>query len=177
MMMRIHQRQFRKPSLSIVMLLLMALGACSSSERVENASANDARSSPHAVKLELIIHDETNADVLYRVERDGSIHWGGGMKARLDKTIWTGQMTEDERRQLHELLVQHQWFDRDPVSTNEPKGRRYEVNVSGTDGSNHFRAKGANAEIEPVANLLEKICLRRLEPELKALPQPGLQKR
>ena len=47
------------------------------------------------------------------------------MQALLNETVWTGPMSNEERKQLHDLLIEHHWFDRDPVSTNEPKKRIY----------------------------------------------------
>lgn len=144
---------------------------------VAKPNAAVLRASPHSIHLQVNLHDETDANILYRIERDGTFNWGGGLNALIDKTTWAGQMTDDERRQLYDLLITHGWFERDPVSTNVPEGSVTRVDLSGDAGSNHFKVRGQNADVQPVLDLLDRISRRRLEPDLQMLPQPGLQKR
>ena len=144
---------------------------------VARPNAAVLRASPYAIHLQVNLHDETDANILYRIERDGTFNWGGGLNALVDKTTWAGPMTNEERKQLYDLLITYGWFERDPVSTNEPEGRITRVDLSGDPGSNHFKVRGQNADVQPVLDLLEKISRRRLEPDLQMLPQPGLQKR
>src|SRR5436190_13540769 len=119
-------------------LALFISASCSSSSHVPPTPAELAKASPYAVELELSVHDETDSNSFYHVNREGTIGWGGAMQALLNETVWTGPMSNEERKQLHDLLIEHHWFDRDPVSTNEPKKRIYRATVSGVEGSNRF---------------------------------------
>jgi hypothetical protein len=158
-------------------LFLSAMVACSSGGGPASTQPTLRASESDDITMQMSIRDEFSQDILYRVEKDGSISFGGGIKALIDKTTWTGQMTDDERRQLHDLILQHGWFERDPVSTNDPKTRVYRIDLRGPEGHNSFKVVGQNADVQPIADLLAKICLRRLEPDLQKLPEPGPQRR
>src|SRR5690242_6286758 len=114
--------------LAVTVACAIVLSACSSGGHVDSPK-EVAKSSPYAVNLELNVRDETQSNAFYRVDREGSASWGGAMQALLNETVWTGPMTDDERKQLHDLLIEHHWFDRDPISTNQPKDRVYRASV------------------------------------------------
>lgn len=123
----------------------------------------------------MFVRDDTGAESLYQVNRDGTLNFGGGFNALAGHTTWTGQMTPREIQELRELIETHHWFTANPDSTQQPPGMLYRVAIDAPQVQKHFTVKGESPDVQPVRELLARIALRRLEGELKRLPQPSLQ--
>ncbi len=152
---------------------------CASVVILEGCAGNGSRmeSATGGVELSLYVRDASGAEMLYDVKRDGTLSFGGGMDARLGNTTWTGMMTEEEIRQLHELLSQREWFKAKLRSTDEPEGVLYRVSINAPQSRRRFTLKGEHESVKPVRELLEKVALRRLEGDLERLPKPSLERR
>lgn len=126
----------------------------------------------------MFVRDGTGAESYYEVERDGTLRFGGGMDARLERTSWSGSMSPEEIATLERLLRLHGWYERRPASTNVPQDQVYRVKLSapqvkGLANRTSFRLKGESPDVQPVRELLERLALRRLAPQLQRLPQPS----
>ena len=158
------------PALCAV-LAAAALTGCGGAPKTTELTAE----SP--LMLELSVRDETNSERLYRIDRDNTISFGGGFQARLGTTTWTGPLSPEERAHIADVINQQGWFASRVESTNEPKARVYRIDINAPPGHKRFKVVGRNERVEPVEAVLEQICLRRLEPVLQQLPEPGLQQR
>ncbi len=127
------------------------------------------------IALEMIVRGEANLAALYRVDRDGSISFGGGVDARNDRVTWTGSMTAAEIDELRRLLEEYGWFERVPVSTGEPPQRRYRIWLRWPGGRKRYKVRGSSPDITPIHDHLERVARRRLggDPVIQALPRPS----
>ena len=123
--------------------------------------------------LELNVKGEGQLAVLYRVNRDGTLGFGGGADARNCRISWTGPMTADEIKALRSLLDRHGWFSHGPASTGEPPQREYRIKLTWEGGRRRYTVKGASPDVTPIDQLLERIARRRLDPFLDSLPRPS----
>src|SRR5262245_1146935 len=128
------------------------------------------------LELSMYVRDETRSEVFYQVTRDGVLHFGGGLDARLESTSWAGALTEPELAQLRQLLEAQDWFQTKPVSTKTPEDCLYRVSLRTPQVSKRFTVKGENTALEPVRELLAQASRRRLDATLERLPQPGPQR-
>jgi hypothetical protein len=149
----------------------LALAGCGSTP------ATQPMADRFGLSLEFSAHDETGSERLYRVAKDGTISFGGGFKARVGSTTWTGQMTEQEQRELLDVIREQEWFTREIESTGQPDDRVYRVTVNAAEGHERFKVVGCNPRVESVEAVLEQICRRRLDEDLKRLPEPSIRER
>ncbi len=149
----------------------MSLTACGGAPKTTQLEADAP------MVLDFSVRDETNSERLYRIDRDHNISFGGGFQARLGNTPWTGALSEQDRIDIAHVINQQDWFGAKIESTNDPKERVYRIDIDAPPGHRRFKVVGRNERVASVEAVLERICLRRLDPELQRLPEPGLQKR
>jgi hypothetical protein len=150
-----------------LLVIALNLAGCASSHGPR------ANSPTSGLELTMFVRDSTSAEAFYRVWRDGTLGFGGGMDARLERTSWTGPMSAEEIRALHRLLEVHNWYSANPVSTHAPKDQLYRITVHAPQARKRFRVKGESPDVQPIRKLLEHASLRRLEGELQRLPEPS----
>ena len=153
--------------LMLAMCATITFLGCSGGSRV------DPQSPTGSLSLAMLVLTEDNAAALYRVEPDGSIHFGGGLDARLEKTTWSGPMTAEEIQQLHDLLERHGWYDAGPDSTDRPQGRSYRIQLRWPQGRRSYRLTGRSDDVTPIEQLLSQAAGRRHEAFLETLPRPS----
>jgi hypothetical protein len=124
----------------------------------------------------MYMRDATQAEMYYEVHRDGTLGFGGGIKARLNNTTWTGTLTPDELKEFQRLLAAEDWFKEKPASTHAPEKHLYRVEINAPENRRKFTVKGESERLRPIQQLLAKACLRRLEDDLKILPPPSSQR-
>ena len=151
-------------SIVVVIVLSVCLG-CSST------SATKANSPTGGLSLKMSITGKGNLAALYLVEQDGSIHFGGGQDAQLNKTSWTEQLTKQDVEQLRALLNEHGWFTAEPVSSSVDADRKYRIELRWPGGHRSFKVTGKGSMIAPIEDLLAKIANRRHEVFLESLPK------
>lgn len=149
-----------------VAVACMALAACESAPR--------ASSSAGGIDLTMYVLEDGGSEEYFTVDRDGALGYGGGMNARLEKTVWTDHLTADEAAQLKRLIAERGWCGKDWESTDEPKKQRYRVSLNSPDCRQSFRLKGEHPDVKPVRDLLHDAALRRLKSDLDRLPSPSL---
>lgn len=152
--------------LSVLLCTLSCIGCAL--ERVDTSSRTGG------VSLTMEVRRDEDSIAVYEVEPDGTITYAGGRKALLGGIDWTGELTDEEAAQLHELIHAHDWFGPKVESTNEPAELHYTIKVRSAAGTRTIRVTGANPRIDPVHELLELAAGRRQEPVLDALPRPSL---
>ena len=138
-------------------------------------SGVDPGSATRGLTLELWLRGQENLMVLYRVEQEGTIGFGGGADARNQRITWTGPLTAEEIDRLWVLLDEHGWFTGDvkTASTGEPRHRRYRIRMRWPGGSKRYKTRGENPAVTPVETLLEQASRRRLGGFLQTLPSPS----
>ena len=150
---------------------LLLLGGC----EILGATRTDLPTG--GIALEMLVESGDSSVALYRVEPSGTIGFGGGFDARLNKTTWTGRMRTEEIDELLALLDTDGWFEADPASISAPPDHTYRITLSGPKGRRRFEVeggrRGSGPDVAPLAKLLERISRRRLDDFLDALPKPG----
>ncbi len=154
------------PTICVALVAMLAPLGCSGGSRV------DPQSPTGSLSLTMLVLTEDNAAALYRVEPDGTIHFGGGLDARLEKTTWFGPMTAEEIQHLRDLLERHGWYDAGPTSTDRPPGRSYRIQLRWPQGRRTYRVIGRSRDVTPIEQLLAQAAGRRHEAFLETLPRP-----
>ena len=149
----------------IAILAVFAGSGCSST------SAAKADSPTGGISLEMSITGRDNFAANYRVDQDGFLHFGGGQDAQLNRTSWTGQLTEQDIMQLIALLNKHGWFTELPYSLNMETDRKYSVKLQWPGGRKSFKVQGRSLYVAPIEDLLAKIANRRHDVFLESLPK------
>ena len=164
----IESHSFNLSRLVLVCFTILALPANSG---CSSTSATRANSPTGGLSVEMSITGKDNFAALYRVERDGTIHFGGGQDAQLNKTSWTGQFTNEDVEQLRALLNEHGWFDETPTSSAIDADRKYRIDLRWPGGHRSFKVTGKSSMIAPIEDLLVEIANRRHEVFLESLPK------
>lgn len=154
-------------TVSVTLAATLGPLGCSGGSRV------DPQSPTGGLSLKMLVLTQDNAAAMYRVEPDGTIHFGGGFDARQEKTTWSGPMTAQEIQHLRDLIAQHGWYDTGPASTNRPPGRSYRIQLRWPQGRRTFRVIGRSLDVTPIEQLLAQAAGRRHEAFLETLPKPS----
>lgn len=136
-----------------------------------SASVARADSPTGGISLEMLITGKDNLAALYRVEQDGSIHFGGGQDAQFNRTSWTGQLTRQEIEQLRASLHEHGWFTAEPTSSSIDADRKYHIELRWPGGHRNFKVTGKGSKIAAIEDILVKIANRRHDVFLESLPK------
>ena len=155
---------------------MIVIGGCASSDATVS-SAPTAGHPTGGVTLELYARDADQRQSYYELRRDGTLGWGGGRDALNQTPSWTGAMLAHEIDELLVLLEQAQWFQAKPKSTRVPEGQLYELRLTHRDNLRTRQVTGRWEAIEPIERLLYNASLRRLDPQIEALPRAGLVER
>lgn len=123
--------------------------------------------------LELWILGEDNLAVIYRVNGDRVLGWGGGRDAVSRRVSWTGVLDPQRYDRLRVLLEQEGWLAGGVESSGAPRKRITRVSLRWDGRSRRYSLRGECPAVEPLAALLDEACRKRLEPELESLPQAG----
>jgi hypothetical protein len=121
--------------------------------------------------LELWILGEQNYAVIYRVNGQKRLGWGGGRDGVNRSLVWAGDMTDEQYDGLQGLLAEHGWFDKSITSSGEPKQRVTRITLRWRGGSRRYTLNGRSDDIEPVEALLKEVARQRLEIDLDTLPE------
>lgn len=158
-------------NLSRLVLVCFTILALATNSGCSSTTAVKADSPTGGISLEMSITGKGNLAALYQVEQDGSIHFGGGQDAQLNKTSWTGQLTKQDVEQLRFLLTEHGWFTAEPAASSLDADRKYRIELRWPDGNRSFKVTGKGSMIAPIEDLLAKITNRRHDLFLESLPK------
>lgn len=156
---------------ALTKFFLIAIVASAVNVGCASTDAAEANSPTGGISLEMSITGKDNLAAIYRVEQDGSIHFGGGMDARINKTSWTGQLTEQDIEHLRASLDEHGWFTQDPASSSIDSDRKYRIDLRWPGGHRSFKVTGKGPKIAQIEDLLAKIANRRHDVFLESLPK------
>lgn len=151
----------RTPGLVATLVVLAATGC---------APRGGADSPTGGLSLRLKVTGDENLAALYEVSADGVLAFGGGIDAQRDRVTWEGAMTGPEIDRLRALVEEHEWYTRRPVSSGEPKERRYRIKLRWPGGGKYYKVRGASPDVVQVQELLDKIARRRFDAYLRSLP-------
>lgn len=151
---------------------IMTAGGCAANSRTGTGPDRT-----QGLTLDMFVRDG-GAMWLYDVRDDGSISYAGGQDAAQRRFSWTGTMSDEEIAELRSLVNRFNWTTRQRSRETGDGTRRYTINVrQAGGGGGRFEVRGDREDVAAVNALLHRICLRRLDAELDALPQPGLRPR
>ena len=150
----------------VMLVAALAPLGCAGGSRVD-----DPQSPTGGLSLKMLVLTEDNAAAMYRVELDGTIHFGGGLDARQEKTTWSGPMTAKEIQHLRDLIARHGWYDADPASNGRPPGRSYRIQLRWPQGRRTFRVIGRSLDVTPIERVLAQAAGRRHDAFLDTLPK------
>jgi hypothetical protein len=153
----------------------LARAAWAALAAVTAGCGTDPASTTRGLSLEVWLRGEQNLAILYRVETDGTIGFGGGVDGRSRRVTWSGPLTDEEIDRLWALLRANGWFSGNvkAASTGEPRQREYRIRLRWPEGNRRYKIRGANPRVAPVEALLNEASRRRLGTELERLPRPG----
>lgn len=158
--------------LALYAVAMMVAGGCAASART-GAGLDRTQ----GLTLDMHVRDG-GAMWLYDVRADGGIGYAGGHDATLRRFSWTDTMSDEEIAELRLLVERFNWTNRQRSRETGEGARRYTVNVrQAGGGGGRFEVQGDREDVVAINALLHRICLRRLDAELDALPQPGLRPR
>jgi hypothetical protein len=127
----------------------------------------------HDPALEIDHRGPANLAVIYRVEEDGTLGWGGGQSAREGRITWTGAMSGAELEGLRAILSEDGWLDSGPASTEGADSEwRTKVELDAPGGRRRYRVTGRSPEVERLVRHLDLIARRRNDEALEILPKP-----
>jgi len=152
--------------------LVLASGMGCQSNRHASSEGGTGRRPP---MLSMYVRDATFAEEFYEIDRNDQLGFGGGLDARFNRATWNIAMTADEQMELNTLIERLDWMGGDLKSTHEPPKFIYRIQVRNETGHARYDLKGDHPQVSPIRELLHAISLRRLEPELQKLPEPGKQ--
>jgi hypothetical protein len=151
------------------MLLAALLGAAGCAV----PRAGDTRPDVMSAQVELFVDHGDGALELYRVERDGTIHFGGGRDARERRTTWQDRLSDAEIADLEQVIADHGGFRLVPDSSAEPRDRTARLTLRSGDGTIRHEVRGGSEAIESLRSALDRIARRRHDRVLQSLPEPG----
>jgi len=149
--------------------LMVILQACAGAMGVR---AGEADSPTGGLAMSLFITDGETQHALYRVDADGTIHFGGGFDALDNETTWQAGMSDADLTRLRALLEEHGWLT-DPAPTGGEGDRHHRVRLAWPGGTQAFETEGGGPSIDPVREFLERVTARRYDEYLESLPGPG----
>lgn len=150
----------------LMLLLLSSLTGCATL-----SSKNINRTSGVTLRLRKV-DEPGGAAAVYRVDRDGTLGFGGGASAHFDRITWNGDMSDSEIAELLGLIDRYGWFEQDPKGTGQPQGLMYRVELNGRSWR-RFTVYGQCESVQAVEGLLDRIARQRFDPILDSLPKPS----
>lgn len=156
----------RGPALLIAVVVAVGWGC---------VSTPDVASRTGGRTLVLDTHHPGNVRALYIVEKDGSLSFGGGQSAWLERTTWTGPMTDAEITELFGLIEAYGWYDEPPGPRKGDAMPVYDIRLTGPEGRAKYRVVGPGLGTEEVETLLATAARRRFDPLLQSLPKPSIE--
>ncbi len=127
------------------------------------------------IAIEIDVRGAGNFAVLYRLDTDGTLSWGGGDGARAGEVTWRGTMSDAEIDGLLMILVSDGWFESDPApdASGDVPQRRTTIRLDGPKGKRRLTLAGSSRAVDRVTAYLDPISRRRYDDFLETLPKPG----
>lgn len=160
----------RSAGLALAAALLALLAGCAAT--TPTAGPDDRTG---GVTLELLFERPGNAVTRLRLERDGTLHFGGGLDARAERFSWSGPLTAAEVTAVRTSLDKDRWltatFPAGPPSPDDGAGR-LTARLRTPAGAKRIRTAGDESRIAAVYEILATAARRRHEEFLGTFPEP-----
>ena len=123
------------------------------------------------LQLEMIAPQQA---VLFLVNGDGEVSYGGGLNAIEGKTTWHGAMNVEQQNTFDALISASSWLSR---KSWEPIGKgvgKYKIRIRNGTIDNKLILPLANHDANTVYKLLQSVADKRFQATLDALPKPSV---
>lgn len=112
--------------------------------------------------------------VLFRVENDKTVSYGGGLDAVEGKSSWQGEMNAQQQEKYIELFAATHWVTNPPsIKKNEGTGH-YNIRIRDNQIDNVFTLPLNDENATLIYNFLLKVARVRFEPYLNKLPKASM---
>ena len=153
--------------------LLLCAAACVSAPI---AVPNDPASPTGGIGLQLWFgRADTRQYEYFRVSIDGTLSYGGGMKAFDRQFEWNGALTPEEAKRVRAIVDAAKWLTAEDPALHTAESPIAEIAVSNGDKDRHFTIQGPNEAVVQLAEVLSKAAQRRFERFMQRLPDAGTQ--
>ena len=165
----------RRARAALVALLGLAPAGCETTPLVPPSE----RSSPTGgVGMELwFARPDTRQYEWFVVGADGSLGYGGGMKAFERQVEWRGALTPDEASRLRGIIDAAGWMTAKDPSLKAGTTPLAEVVLRAGGKERAFDVAGPSAPVDRAVELLSKAATRRFDAFMERLPEAGPQPR
>lgn len=157
------------------LLASVLLAAC---ETAPIAAPADPSSPTRGLGMQLwYARTDTRQYEYFVVGEDGSLAFGGGMKAFDRETEWKGRLTDDEGARLRAVVGAAKWLEsEDPArKTAETPIAEFVLRSGGSERK--FAIQGPDEAVLQVVEVLSKASARRFDRYMQRLPDAGVQPR
>jgi hypothetical protein len=107
--------------------------------------------------------------VLYVVEQNGEIEYGGGIDAIAGDTTWKGTLSQEQLSELQNILRSE-----DFKSVKNKLKHRYEISIKLDDTLQEYTVPLSNSSAVELFYFLEESTISRIQMHLDALPKPSM---
>jgi hypothetical protein len=153
--------------------LLLCAAACVSAPI---AVPNDPASPTGGVGVQLwYCRADTRQYENFRVSIDGTLSYGGGMKAFDRQFEWSGALTPEEAKRVRAIVDAAKWLTAEDPALHTAEVPLAEIAVSNGDKDRHFNIQGPNEAVVQLAEVLSKAAQRRFDRFMQRLPDAGTQ--
>lgn len=113
----------------------------------------------------------------FTVDPDGTLGYGGGMKAFDREVDWRGPLTKDEAAGLRQVVDAAHWLDGAAPGREGKETTVAEVSVRAGNAERSFTINGPDDAVSRIVELLSKAAQRRFDRYMQRLPDAGVQRR
>jgi hypothetical protein len=112
--------------------------------------------------------------VLFIVDNENTVAYGGGITAIEGKTSWKGEMNEQQKEKYKSLLNATGWLARTPASDESTGTGHYNINIRTSDTNVKFRVPLTDRKATEFYDFFMSVADSRLEEHLRKLPKPNV---
>lgn len=153
--------------------LLLCAAACVSAPI---AAPNDPGSPTGGLGVRLWYgRADTRQYEYFRVSVDGTLSYGGGMKAFDRQFEWNGALTPEEATRVRAIVDAAKWLTAEDPALHTAEVPLAEIIVSNGEKDRNFNIQGPNEAVVQLAEVLSKAAQRRFERFMQRLPDAGTQ--
>lgn len=165
-----HPRASLVPALLAAVLGLASAGC----ETTPLVPPSDAASPTGGVAMDLwFARPDARTYEWFVVGADGSLAYGGGMKAFDRQVEWKGALTPDEASRLRAIIDSAGWMTAKAPALKGGTTPLAEIVLRAGGKERAFDVSGPSAPVERAVELLSKAAARRFDAFMQRLPEAG----
>jgi len=112
--------------------------------------------------------------VLFIVDNENTVAYGGGISVVEGKTSWKGEMDAGQKEKYKSLLNATNWLTRTPASDESTGTGHYSINIRTSETDLKFKLSLTNKKATEFYDFLMSVADVRLETHLRKLPKPNV---